>query len=499
MTAAPVRPAIVMSGVFLAIFLASLNQTTVTTAMPSIVAAMGDLDLYAWVFTAFMLTSTVSVPILGKLSDLYGRRVVFLFGIGVFVASCLVAGFARTMPELVAVRAFQGLGAGAIFPVAFAIVGDLYPPHQRARMQGLIGAAFGASSLLGPLVGGWLTEHLGWRWSFWANVPVGLVALAVVAATLPGHRREGRPAALDWAGAALLVGSVSPLLLLASLGGKAFAWASPTSAALAATGLGLGAWFWRVEQRATEPIVPPWLFRHPVMAVVGAASTLTGLLLFSDTMFLPLLAQGVLGLGPTQSGLLLTPFMLGMVSGSAVSGHLASAGTPSRPLATGGLALASVGAVGLLAATVAALGPLSIGVLVFAMGLGIGATFPIFLLAAQGSVPPSQLGSVTALVQFFRSIGGTFGVAVLGAALGWHLDSELATRLPGLAAASRPEAQALLAPAGVAGLTPALHEAVRLSLQASLAWIFAYGAAFAVLGVLVTRRLPPDQPPPERG
>lgn len=494
MSAPPVRPAVVMSGVFLAIFLASLNQTSVTTAMPSIIATMGTLDLYAWVFTAFMLTSTVSVPILGKLSDLHGRRVVFLFGIGTFVASCLAAGFARTMAELVAIRALQGLGAGAIFPVAFAIVADLYPPHERARVQGLIGAAFGASSLLGPLVGGSLTEWLGWRWSFWANVPVGLLAFGVVAATLPPHRREPEPVRLDWAGAVLLIGAVSPLLLLASLGGKSFAWVGPESVALAAAGLGFGAWFWRVEGRVGEPLVPPALFRHPVMAVVGGASILTGLLLFSDTMFLPLLAQGVLGLGPTQAGLLVTPFMLGMVTGSATSGQLASAGTPARQLAAGGLGLATLGTAGLCAATLLGMGPLTIGALAFAKGLGIGSTFPIFLLAAQNSVPPRQLGSVTALVQFCRSIGGTFGVAVLGAALGWHLDAALADRLPDLAASARPQAQALLTPEGVAGLEPAVREAVRASLQGSLGWIFAYGVGCAAIGLLVTRRLPPVGP-----
>ncbi|MEB3221721.1 MAG: MDR family MFS transporter [Candidatus Sericytochromatia bacterium] len=494
-TASP-RPTLVMSGVFLAVFLASLNQTTVTTAMPSIVAAMGGLDLYAWVFTAFMLTSTVSVPILGKLSDLHGRRVVFLFGIVLFLGSCLVAGFATSMTQLVVVRAVQGLGAGAIFPVAFAIVGDLYPPHERARVQGLIGAAFGASSLLGPVVGGWLTEHLGWRWSFWANVPVGLVALAVVAATLPGSPREGPRRPLDWAGAWLLVGALTPLLLLASLGGKHLPWTSPATLGLAGLGLGLGAWFWRVERRAVEPIVPPTLFQQPVMAVIATASVFTGVLLFSDTMFLPLFAQGVLGLGPTRAGLVLTPFMLGMVGGSTLSGHLASSGVRTRLLAAGGLGLATAATVGLLGATVGGLGAGWIAGIACGIGLGLGSTFPVFLLAAQNAAPPGQLGSVTALVQFFRSIGGTFGVAVLGAALSWHLDASLATGLPNMAPAERPAPQALLTPAGLAGLSPDLASAVRQALQQALAWIFSYGIVIAAVGWAVAARLPEPRPEP---
>jgi EmrB/QacA subfamily drug resistance transporter len=496
MSTTAARPTLVMSGVFLAVFLASLNQTTVTTAMPSIVATMGGLDLYAWVFTAFMLTSTVSVPILGKLSDIHGRRVVFLFGIALFIGSCLVAGFARTMPELIAVRAVQGLGAGAIFPVAFAIVGDLYPPHERARIQGLIGAAFGASSLLGPVVGGWLTEHMGWRWSFWANVPVGLVALAVVAATLPGAPREGTRPPLDWAGAALLVGALTPLLLLASLGGKHLPWTSPAALGLAGLGCLLGAWFWRVERRAVAPIVPPGLFRQPVMAVVAAASVFTGVLLFSDTMFLPLFAQGVLGLSPTRAGLVLTPFMLGMVSGSTASGHLASSGVRTRLLAAGGLGLATLATAGLLGVTLAGLGAGWVAGVAFGIGLGLGSTFPVFLLAAQNAAPPGQLGSVTALVQFFRSIGGTFGVALLGAALGWHLDAGLVAGLPDMAPAQRPEPQALLTPAGLAGLAPGLVAAVRGALQQALAWVFSYGIVVALVGWAIAARLPEPQAEP---
>ncbi len=475
-----VRPGLVMFGVFLAMFLASLNQTMVSTAMPSIIATMGGLALYSWVFTAYMLTSTVAVPILGKLSDQFGRRPIFVFGIVTFLVGALLAGFARTMPELVAVRAIQGVGAGAIIPIAFAIVGDLYPPAERGKVQGYIGAAFGVSSLIGPFAGGWITDHWGWRWAFWANVPVGLFALAWVLATLAPPARALATPRVDWAGATLLVAALTPLLLVASLGGKYLAWTGAPVLGLVACGLAFTAFFFRAERRAAEPIVPFALFANRTFTVTAVASAFSGVLLFGETMFLPLYAQGVLGMSPTHAGLLLTPLMLGLVAGSTLSGQLASRRGRTRGLAVGGLAIALVGASGLAAAAALGLGAIAVALIVTVLGGGLGATFPAFLLAVQSSVPRSQLGSVTALVQFFRSIGGTFGVAALGAALTLHVDAGLAARLPDLAAAARPDPQVLFAPGGVGDLAPGMVEAARAALAESLTRVYAYGAVVAV-------------------
>ncbi|MEB3197443.1 MAG: MFS transporter [Candidatus Sericytochromatia bacterium] len=494
----PAPPHLAMVGVFLALFLASVNQTMVSTALPSIVADLGGMALYSWVFTAYMLTSTVSVPILGKLSDLYGRRGLFLAGIATFVASSLAAGFAHGMPELIALRACQGLGAGAIFPLAFAIVGDLYPPHERGRIQGLIGAAFGASSLIGPLAGGWLTESFGWAWSFWFSVPVGLLAFVAVALTLPASRPVPGPIRLDWLGALLLVTALTPLLLLASLGGSQLPWNSPLSVALAIGGLAATMAFWKTEQRAAEPIIPPALFANPVMRSIAGASVMSGIVLFGDTMFLPLLAQGLLALQPTHAGLLLTPFMLGMVGGSSTSGHWASRWHRHRPLALGGLLLATGAALGLLACTWQASGAAAIATAVFALGLGLGATFPVFLLAAQSAVPPSQLGSATALVQFFRSIGGTFGVAVLGALLVHQFDAGLAAQGAALGVGGRPDARAILTPAGLAGLPPDALAAIQASLRTALAMVFAAGVLVAGLGAWIALRMPETARRPDR-
>lgn len=488
-TAPAVRPGLVMFGVFLALFLASLNQTMVSTALPSIVATMGGIALYSWVFTAYMLTSTVAVPILGKLSDQFGRRPIFVFGIVTFLLGSLLAGFARTMPELIAVRALQGLGAGAIIPIAFAIVGDLYPPEERGRMQGFIGGAFGVSSLIGPLAGGWLTDHWGWRWAFWANLPVGLFALAVVLATLPSRARGGAAPRVDWAGGFLLVSALTPLLLWASLGGKYLAWTGAASLGLLAGGLGFTALFVWAERRAAEPIVPFALFENPVFATIAVASAFSGVLLFGETMFLPLYAQGVLGMSPTYAGLLLTPLMLGIVTGSSVSGELASRLGRYRALAVGGLAVATIAAIALAIAAALHAGALAVALIVALLGAGLGTTFPVFLLAVQNAASRSQLGSVTALVQFFRSIGGTFGVAALGAALTLHVDAGLAARLPDLAAAARPDPQALLAPGAAAGLAPSLLAAVHAALAESLSSVYAYCAVISVGAFLAVLRL----------
>lgn len=477
------KPGYAMAGVFLALFLAALNQTMVSTAMPSIVASLGGIHLYAWVFSAFMLASTIFVPIYGKLSDHFGRRPIFLFGLLLFMTGSLLAGFAADMPQLIAVRALQGLGAGAIFPIAFAIVGDLYAPAERGRVQGLIGGAFGVASLLGPLAGGWITEHVSWRWAFWANVPVGLLAVGVALATLPHQQRPHGPVSIDYLGAATLVGAIAPLMLLAGLGGQTIPWLSPQAAGLALVGLASGVGFVFAERRALDPVIPLSLFRNPIFSVSALASLLVGVIMFGQTMFIPLFAQGVLGGTATAAGLVLTPLMLSTVVGSTLAGQLSSRTGRYRGLGVAGVATALVGA--LLLATMSPATPYAELVRNVAVaGVGIGMTFPIFLLAVQNAVPQGQMGVVTSLVQFSRSIGGTVGVAVLGAVMTYHTAAEIREKTGGTGPV--PDVQGLMSPAGRAALDPAVLQTVRDALAHALHEVFVYGACVAALAFLVT-------------
>ena len=474
-----------MGGVLLSLVLAALNQTMVSTAMPRIVASLGGMDWYSWVFTAYMLSATVFVPVFGKLSDQFGRRPLILMGIGLFTLGALLSGLAQDMTQLILSRAVQGLGASAMMPVSFAVVADLYPPHERGKSQGVIGAAFGIASFIGPLVGGWITDHTSWRWTFLVNVPVGILAFALSRATLPRPHPLKERVSIDYLGTTLLVGSTSCILLLTSLGGTQFPWNSAPSILLGGTGLLLLAGFLWAETRAKEPILPLELFRNPVFAVSVSASLLTGIIMFGNTMFIPLFVQGVIGTSATAAGMLLTPLMLSNVAGSTLSGNLASRTGSYRWLALAGLFILAVGEFLLTRMTAATTNAQAV-LNMIVVGFGLGITMPIFVLAVQNSVSPRQIGSVTSLVQFFRTMGGTLGVAGLGAVLSHHMATELRQVFPAMRVDTMPSPQALLSPEAMARLPEGMAEALRQVLGHGLHHVFVYGLAAAAAAVLVS-------------
>ena len=475
---------LVMTSVLVCLVLASLNQTMVSTAMPTIVASLGGMDWYSWVFSAYMLAATVFVPVFGKLSDQFGRRPLILMGVALFTLGALLSGLAQNMTQLILFRALQGLGASAMMPVSFAVVADIYPPHERGKSQGLVGAAFGIASFIGPLIGGWITDHTSWRWAFLINVPVGLLALAISRYTLPRPQARQTRVNIDYKGATFLVGATSAILLLTSLGGTQFPWLSGPSLMLAATGIALTLGFLWAETRAKEPILPLELFKNPVFTVSVLASLLTGMIMFGNTMFIPLFVQGVIGTSATAAGAILTPLMLSNVAGSTLSGNLASRTGRYRWLAIAGLSILVLGEFLLTRMTPETTQIMAV-LNMIVVGFGLGITMPIFVLSVQNAVPPRQIGSVTSLVQFFRSMGGTLGVAGLGAVLTHHMAAEMRTLFPSLSGEAMPNPQDLMAPGSAASIPAALREALQQVLSHGLHHVFIYGVIIAAASVAV--------------
>jgi len=401
------------AGVLVTLFLSSTNLTVVGTALPRIIAELDGFSLYAWAFTGFTLASTVSTPVYGRLSDTLGRKRVLLFGIVLFSLASVAAGFAASMQQLVALRVVQGLGGGALMSVTFAVIGDVFPPRQRGKYQGLTGIVWGASSVVGPVVGGLITDLLGWRWVFFVNVPVALAALVVIQRHLPaGERRPGAP--VDLAGAGLLAAGMLASMLALSWRGDGRAWHDPAVWATLALGAGALAAFAAWQARSPAPVLPPELLRERTVAIANAAGFLLGVGLFGATIYLPLYIQGVAGLSAAASGFALTPLILGMILSGSLSGIWSSRIGRYRRFVVVGLTLAVVGfALG------TRMGPdtpvaFVVGAM-FLLGLGLGPTNAMYLVAVQATAPPQLLGTATSAHQFFRQVGGTLGVALFGA------------------------------------------------------------------------------------
>ena len=469
------RPLTVVA-LILGLFLAAMEMTVVSTAMPTVVAELGGLPLYAWAFAAYLLANTVTVPIWGKLADLKGRKPVLLAGIGLFLLGSTGCGAAGSMPALIAWRAVQGLGAGAMQPVTFTIVGDLFDVHERGRMQGLFGGVWGIAGLVGPLVGGALVHTLGWRWIFWVNLPFGLASAAVLAAAYH-ERPERHEHRLDVAGAALLAVAVVATLAAARSRGAGLV-AVPI--ALVASVL-----FLAVERRAREPLVPLDLFRTRIMATASLSGALLGAAMIGTVTYVPLWAQSVLGLSPTAAGFAITPMAVGWPVASAISGRLVPRLGFRRLLFAG---FATSAAAALLAALLFRPGiPLwAVQAVMVLYGVGLGTANPPLLIAVQTSVDWNRRGVATASTLFFRTIGGALAVGLLGGVL--------ANVLAG-AGARTDVVEKLLGPAR-AGLDPALVASVAGTLQGAMRVVFGMGAAIAVAAFLAVLAFPHVPIPP---
>jgi EmrB/QacA subfamily drug resistance transporter len=410
-----------MIGVLLITFLAMLDQTIVGTSIPRIVADLQGFDRITWVTTAYLLTSTVTIPIYGKLSDLYGRKPLFLFGIVVFLVGSALSGEAQSMNQLIAFRAFQGLGAGALQPIAVAVVGDLFPPRERGKWQGLTGAMYGLAAIIGPVAGGWLTDNASWRWVFYVNIPIGIIALLVLIFLMPATRSNARQVSIDYPGALLLILGTVPMLLGFTLAGTQFAWLSPqiiglfSSAAIVLTILVIyGA---RLERHGREPIFEPGMFKRSarIFGISVLVTVIISIGLYGSAFAIPLFVQGVIGASATNSGLILIPFMITSIGGSIISGQLLSRSGKYKWIAMLGLLISIAGSLLLVRLNVHS-GYSEVLVAMIVLGLGVGSGLAVYTVVVQNAMP-QKLGQASSALVFFRQLGGTIGLAAMGSVL----------------------------------------------------------------------------------
>ncbi len=473
------RTYLIIGALLLGMLLAALDQTIVATALPTIAGDLHGLSHLSWVVTAYLLASTVSTPLWGKLGDLYGRKTFFLAAIVIFLVGSALCGLARSMLMLIAFRAVQGIGGGGLFTGAQTIVADVVPARERGRYQGLFGAVFGVSSVLGPLIGGFFVDNLSWRWVFYVNLPIGAVALAVVAAVLPGRLRRAAHR-IDYAGTVLLAGSATSLVLLTSLGGTTYAWGSAPIIVMGVAAVVLGAGFIWAERRAAEPVIPLHLFSNRVFSASNAVGFVVGFAMFGAIAYLPQYMQIVKGVSPTVSGLRLLPLMAGLLATSIVTGWLVSRWGRYRIFPIVGTAVMTLGLYLLSHLSVTTNVWVS-SLYMLILGAGIGASFQVLVVAVQNAVSYADLGAATGGATFFRSIGGSFGTAIFGAVFSNVLAGNLAASLHGLSLPPGVTAARGASPAVLAHLPAAVHLGYITGYAKSLETVFLVAVPFGVL------------------
>ena len=487
---------LVTAGVMTGMFIAALEATVVGTAMPTVIASLGGINRYSWVFSAYLVTSTVTVPVWGKLSDLYGRRLLYQIGIGVFLFGTLLSGLSGTMTQLIVFRAVQGLGAGALIPLGMTIIGDIFTVEERARMQALFSGVWGLSSVIGPVIGGFITDQISWRWVFFVNLPIGVAAAMIIGFALKEPKNKQKPV-IDYAGAATLMGAISLLMLAMVEGGSSLATLfSLLNVAVISAAVILIILFVRAERRAVDPIIPFKLFRNRTVSVAVLAGFLGGIGMFGAISFIPLFAQGALGMTATAAGSLLTPLMLSWVTMSVVGGRLLLR-TSFRNISIAGFGVLTVGFI-FLAMFQRTTPIVWLYVDLILIGAGLGLTMLTLLIAVQQAVSRNQLGIATSLNQFSRAIGGAFGVAVMGALLTAGLALQLeraATSGSGVLTveqaselASNPNA--LIEPGAKSALPESTLEVLQDAMAAGIHPIFWLGAAMSALAFCVVFLLP---------
>lgn len=499
-------------GVMTGMFLAALEATVVGTAMPTVIASLGGLQHYSWVFSAYLLTSTVTVPVWGKLSDLYGRRRLFQIGIAVFLVGSVFSGMSTSMFQLITFRAIQGLGAGALVPLAMTIIGDIYTLQERARMQAYFSGVWGFASIIGPIIGGFLTDQLSWRWVFFINVPFGLLSALIIGASLKEPKTHQHPV-IDYAGAATLMAAVVLLMLALVQSGTMAALLSLRNLLLLFGSAILSILFVRIERSTPEPVLPFGLFRNRVVTISVLGGFLIGVAMFGAISFIPLYAQGTRGETATQAGSLLTPLMLSWVILSVVGGRLLLK-VGYRITVIAGCALLTI-AFALLSTFDSSTSRILLYVDLVLIGAGLGLTMLTLLIAVQQAVPRRVLGTATSLNQFSRSIGGAVGVAIMGA----FLSAGLATNLQAVAQkqgtlispeeasnlAANPNA--LIEPSARSALPASRLHLLQAALSKALQDVFRVGMIVAFLSLLIVLRLPskisandgvPPKPPPRK-
>jgi EmrB/QacA subfamily drug resistance transporter len=481
-----------IGALLLGLLLAALDQTIVSTALPTIVSDLGGLEHLSWVVTAYLLASTAATPLWGKLGDQYGRKRLFQIAIVIFLIGSALCGAAQNMPQLIGFRALQGLGGGGLIVLSMAIVGDVVSPRERGRYQGLFGAVFGATSVLGPLLGGLFTEHLSWRWVFYINLPVGVVALAVIATALHIPRKSTRHV-IDYLGTFLIAAVATCLVLVASLGGTTWGWGSPQIIGLAVLGAVLIVAFVAVERRAAEPVLPLKLFRVRTFTLAAVISFIVGFAMFGAMTYLPTFLQVVQGITPTMSGVHMLPMVFGMLISSTASGQIVSRTGRWKVFPIAGTGITALGLL-LLHRLDEGSSTAEMSAYFFVFGLGLGLVMQVLVLIVQNAVSYEDLGVATSGATFFRSIGASFGVAIFGTVFASRLGDKLTDALRGTSLPPGVTPDGLESdPRGISELPVAVRPEALHAYASSITDVFLYAAPVALVGFVLAWFLKEDR------